>query len=101
VEPEADPCAKHAKEISAWLDARRKVARIQAEIDRIEESAVQASATEHCPAHGFCTTETFVRDEALRRANDELGRAEERAGDAEEQAHRAGTPDRCLIDPTE
>ena len=100
-EPDADSCAKHEKEISAWLDARRKVARIQAEIDRLEANPVQASETEHCPAYGFCTTEAFVRDEALRRANDELAAAEDRLGDAEELAHRAGTPDRCLVDPRE
>jgi hypothetical protein len=100
-EPDADSCAKHEKEITAWLDARRKVARVQAEIEQIEANPVQASSTEHCPAYGFCSTESFVRDEALRRANDRLARAEERVGDAEERAHEAGTPDRCLIDPSE
>jgi hypothetical protein len=98
---DADSCAKHEKEISAWLAARRKVAQAQAEIARIEENPVQASSTEHCPAYGFCTTESFVRDEALRRANDQLAQAEDRVGEAEENAHQAGSPDRCLIDPSE
>jgi hypothetical protein len=100
-EPDAESCAKHEKEISAWLAARRKVAQVEAKIARIEENPVQASSTEHCPAFGFCTTESFVRDEALRRATDELAQAEDQAGEAEENAHQAGTPDRCLIDPSE
>ena len=101
--PETDSCLKYEKEISAWLDARRKVTRLEAQIERIESNPVQASATESCPRYNSnpCHFEAYSRDEALRRANDDLSAAEDRVGDVEEAAHKAGVPDRCLVDPRE
>jgi len=96
---DGDSCAKFETEISAWLDARRKVARVEAQIERIESNPVQATTSEVCPRYSPCFQESYVRDEELRRANDELAAAEDRVGDLEEAAHKAGVPDRCLVDP--
>ena len=96
-----DPCAGHAAEIEAWLAAERKLPPLQAAIERIEADPVQASATESCPRYSPCTYSSFTREEALRRANEELHQAEEKVADAEARAHQSGTPDRCLVDPNE
>jgi len=100
-EPEPDPCAQHAKEVSAWLAASRKVTGLEARIEEIEANPIQASTTESCPRDSPCFTEMYSRDQALRRANDDLAAAEAEVSDLEDAAHRAGVPDRCLVDPSE
>lgn len=96
-----DPCAAHSAEIAAWLAAERKLPTLEAAIERIEADPVQASATETCPRYSPCTYSSFTREEALRRANEELRQAEEKVADAEARAHQTGTPDRCLVDPND
>src|SRR5262249_61877558 len=46
-----DSCAKFDKEISAWLEARRKVPRLEAQIERIESNPVEATTSEICPRY--------------------------------------------------